>query len=105
MKKLLALIALLTTSPANAETLTATVYHPWYAGRQDACNGRYDHWGVSVAHPTLPCGTKLRISRNGHSIVTRVWDRCNCNLDLSAGAAYKLGIPLDGIGRVNVVVY
>jgi len=101
MRKLLLIMAML-MAPAQARTVTATVYDPWYNGRTDYCGGTYEHWGLSVAHPTLPCGTRLRLSRNGRSVSVRVWDRCDCTLDLSAGAAYRLGIPLDGIGRVQV---
>jgi rare lipoprotein A (peptidoglycan hydrolase) len=30
-------------------------------------------------------------------------DRCDCNsIDLSAGAAYRLGVPLDGVAKVGI---
>ena len=103
MRRYFLLAAMLFNSAAaHARTVTATVYDSWYAGRPDACCGTYEHWGLSVAHPYLPCGTRLRLSRGGRSLVVRVWDRCDCTLDLSAGAAYRLGIPLDGVGRVEV---
>jgi hypothetical protein len=38
MRKLLLLLAML-TAPAQARTVTATVYDPWYAGRPDYCTG------------------------------------------------------------------
>jgi rare lipoprotein A (peptidoglycan hydrolase) len=32
-----------------------------------------------------------------------ITDRCDCaSLDLSAGAAYRLGVPLDGIADVHI---
>jgi len=32
-----------------------------------------------------------------------ITDRCDCNsIDLSAGAAYRLGVPLDGTARVRI---
>ncbi len=83
--------------------VTATVYDPWYHGRTTACGQTYQHWGVSAAHPWLPCGTNVRVSHQGRSINVRITDRCDCNsIDLSAGAAYRLGVPLDGIATVGI---
>jgi rare lipoprotein A len=89
--------------PAEAREVTATVYHGWYHGRQTACGQTYQHWGVSAAHPWLPCGTRLRIQHQGRILTVPVTDRCDCNsVDLSAGAAHRLGVPLDGIARVTI---
>ena len=83
--------------------VTATVYDPWYHGRTTACGQTYQHWGLSAAHPWLPCGTNVRVSHKGRSINVRITDRCDCNsIDLSAGAAYRLGVPLDGIATVGI---
>ena len=103
MRKLLILLAML-AAPAQARTVTATVYDPWYAGRPDYCTGRpFQFWGISAAHPFLPCGTLVRVTHRGRSLVVPIRDRCDCNsIDLSAGAAYRLGIPLDGIGTVSI---
>jgi rare lipoprotein A (peptidoglycan hydrolase) len=36
-------------------------------------------------------------------LVVRITDRCDCNsIDLSAGAAYRLGVPIDGIAKVGI---
>ena len=88
---------------AQARSITATVYDPWYDGRVAYCGSVYSHWGISAAHPWLPCGTRVRVSHGGRSLVVPITDRCECNsIDLSAGAAYKLGVPLDGIATVNI---
>jgi rare lipoprotein A len=91
-------------APAQARTVTASVYSDWYAGRPDYCTGRpYQHWGISAAHPWLPCGTKVRVTHRGRSLVVVIRDRCDCNsIDLSAGAAYRLGVPLDGVAKVQI---
>lgn len=108
MKKILSSILLSSLSvllapiQAEATTLTGTVYHPWYHGRRTACGQTYQHWGRSVAHPYLPCGTRVSISHRGRTVSARVTDRCNCDIDLSAGLAAELGVPIDGIGRVKV---
>ena len=83
--------------------VTATVYHPNFHGGTTYCGQTYQHWGVSAAHPWLPCGTNVRVSHQGRSINVRITDRCDCNsIDLSAGAAYRLGVPLDGIATVGI---
>jgi rare lipoprotein A len=102
MKRLLLLLAML-AAPAQARTVTATVYDGWYHNRADACGGTYQHWGISAAHPWLPCGTRVRVTHGSRSLVVRVWDRCDCNsIDLSAGAAHRLGVPLDGTAQVQI---
>jgi rare lipoprotein A len=103
MRRLLLLLAML-AAPAQARTVTATVYSDWYAGRPDYCTGRaYQHWGISAAHPWLPCGTRVTVTHRGRSLVVPIRDRCDCNsIDLSAGAAYRLGVPLDGVAKVGI---
>ena len=81
----------------------STVYAPEFHGRTTYCGQTYQHWGVSAAHPWLPCGTPVRVSHQGRTLTVRVTDRCDCNsLDLSAGAAWRLGVPLDGIATVYI---
>lgn len=103
MRKFLILLAML-AAPAQARTVTATVYDGWFDGRPDYCTGRpYQHWGISAAHPWLPCGTRVRVTHGNRSLMVHITDRCDCNsIDLSAGAAYRLRVPLDGIARVQI---
>ena len=103
MRPLLALLALLAAAPAHARQVTATVYDSWYAGRPAYCGGTYEHWGISAAHPWLPCGTRVRVSHRGRVLTVPVTDRCDCNsIDLSAGAAWRLLVPLDGTASVTI---
>lgn len=89
--------------PANARQVKATVYDSWFDGRIAYCGKRYDHWGVSAAHPWLKCGTRVKVSHRGRTLVVPITDRCDCNsIDLSAGAAYRLGVPLDGTATVSI---
>jgi rare lipoprotein A len=103
MRRLLLLLAML-AAPAQARTVTATVYHPDFSGQPDYCSGRaYQHWGISAAHAWLPCGTRVTVTHKGRSLVVPIRDRCNCNsIDLSAGAAYRLRVPLDGVAKVGI---
>jgi len=103
MKRLLFLFPLLITLPVASRPVTATVYHEWYHNRITYCGQTYEHWGISAAHPWLPCGTRVRVSYKGRAVTVPITDRCECNsIDLSAGAAYKLGIPLDDIRTVLI---
>ena len=103
MPLIIALLLALVAKPVHARTVTATVYDGWYHGRIAYCGGVYRHWNVSAAHPWLPCGTRVRVSHRGRSLVVPITDRCDCNsIDLSAGAAYRLGVPLDGVARVRI---
>jgi len=88
---------------AHARQVTATVYDGWFHGRATACGQTYQHWGVSAAHPWLPCGTRVTVNHKGRQLTVPITDRCDCNsIDLSAGAAHKLGVPLDGIATVSI---
>jgi len=107
MKRCAPLLALLFCAPVHAHHtgrhVTATVYDAWYSGRTTYCGQTYSHWAISAAHPWLPCGTRVRVSHRGRSLVVPVTDRCDCSsLDLSAGAAAALGVPLDGIASVSI---
>lgn len=103
MKNLSLLLLALLPLPALARPVTASVYHVWYNGRQTYCGQTYRHWDVSAAHPWLPCGTPVQVKHKGRTLLVRITDRCDCTrIDLSAGAAYKLGIPLDGIATVEI---
>ena len=111
--RLLAGISLLLTSlpahshhnspAAHSRSVTATVYDGWYHGRTTYCGTTYQHWGISAAHPWLPCGTPVRVSNGSRTLTVPITDRCDCNsIDLSAGAAYRLGVPLNGIATVRI---
>jgi len=106
IRRTLLTVALLMQGPALAHhdrPVTATVYDGWYHGRVTACGQTYQHWGVSAAHPWIACGTRVRVSHQGRVLTVPVTDRCDCNsLDLSAGAAHRLGVPLDGIATVRI---
>ena len=110
MRRIALAFALLAQSPVLAHhgaghgrPVTATVYDSWYADRPTYCGGAYRHWGVSAAHPWLPCGTRVTVRHGSRVLTVPITDRCDCNsLDLSAGAAWRLGVPLDGIAQVRI---
>lgn len=63
---------------------------------------------LTAAHPTLPFGTRVRVTNlsNDQSIVVRINDRGPFKksriIDVSYGAAKKLGIIAKGSARVRV---
>ena len=90
------------------ETGIASWYGPGFDGNYTANGEIYDMDGVSAAHKTLPFGTIVRVIdlETGRSIVVRINDRGpfieGRIIDLSKGAAEKLGIIQRGITRVGL---
>lgn len=86
----------------------------WYGGkfhgRLTANGERFDKWGLTAAHRTLPFGTKVRVTneRNGRSVVVRINDRGpfhgNRVIDLSRGAAEEVGLVNSGTAPVKIEV-
>lgn len=82
----------------------------WYkTGRVTASGEKFNPNGMTAAHMTLPFGTKLKVSYKGKSVIVKVNDRGNFHkygrvLDLSHGAARKLGITKRGVATVHYKV-
>ena len=86
----------------------------WYGeqfhDRPTASGELFDANAMTMAHPTLPFGTRVKVTnlRNGRSVVVRVNDRgpfvSGRMLDLSLGAARKLDMVDDGVVEVRVEV-
>ena len=84
----------------------------WYGGqfhkRPTASGELFNANGLTMAHPTLPFGTKVKVTnlRNGRSVVVRVNDRGpfvgHRIADLSRGAAEMLGMMKRGIAHVRI---
>lgn len=87
----------------------------WYGGvfngRKTASGETYDMEAMTACHPSLPFGSIVRVinRRNHRSVVVRITDRGDLVeegrvIDLSYGAAQKLGITWDGLARVDLQV-
>ncbi len=86
----------------------------WYGkkfhGRKTASGEKFDMNDLTCAHRTLPFGTKILIEnpKNGKSVVVKVNDRGPYAkgrvIDLSRGAAKKLGTLLGGVAYVDCTV-
>lgn len=86
----------------------------WYGAafhnRPTASGELFDSGGMTMAHPTLPFGTQVKVTnvRNGRSVVVRVNDRGpfvgQRIADLSRAAAEQLGMLKRGVARVRIEV-
>jgi rare lipoprotein A len=86
----------------------------WYGAafqdRKTASGERFDSNGYTMAHPTLPFGTEVKVTnlRNGRSVVVRVNDRGphvgQRIADLSRAAAEQLGFLKRGLVRARIEV-
>jgi rare lipoprotein A len=91
-------------SPAYAATMVAS-YYGSESGNRTANGERFNPSGMTAAHRTLPFGTRLRVCYHG-CVVVRINDRGpfvrGRSLDLSAGAARRIGLTAVGVARVEV---
>lgn len=86
----------------------------WYGGnfhgRKTANGETYDMWAMTAAHPSLPFGTRVRVTnmRNGDSVEVRINDRApfvgGRIIDFSAAAAGELGMTNTGVAPVKVTI-
>jgi len=79
-------------------------------GTQTASGEKFDANELTAAHPTLPFGTKLRVTNvtNGQSVTVRVNDRGpyvpGRVVDVSYSAARTLGMVGGGVAKVKLDV-
>lgn len=95
--------------PTKESVKRVRVVASWYdTGTHNANGSRFDPNGLSAAHRTLKFGTKLRITRGLRSVVVTVLDRGpfvhGRSLDLSRGAAARLGMIVAGTTTVEMEV-
>ncbi len=90
------------------QTGLASWYGRKFHGRKTASGDTFDMNGLTAAHRSLPlnCYVKVTNKTNGKSVVVKVNDRGpfhgNRVLDLSYGAAKRLGITNKGVGNVSI---
>lgn len=87
---------------------TASWYGRQFHGNRTASGEVYDMFAMTAAHPTLPLPSYARVTnlRSGRSVIVRVNDRGPFKddraIDLSYGAATRLGIVGQGTGEVEI---
>jgi rare lipoprotein A len=93
--------------PAMASQGLASFYTE---GTQTASGEKFDTNDLTAAHPTLPFGTKLRVTNvaSGRSVTVRVNDRgpyvAGRTVDVSYAAADALGMVGAGVAKVRLDV-
>jgi len=83
----------------------------WYKmGTRTASGERMNASALAAAHRSLPFGTQVRVENlsNGRSVVVRINDRGPFTggrvIDLTQGAAERIGMIRSGVARVKVTV-
>jgi rare lipoprotein A len=83
----------------------------WYKmGTKTASGERMNASALAAAHRSLPFGTQVRVENlsNGRSVVVRINDRGPYSggrvIDLTQGAAERIGMIRSGTARVKVTV-
>ena len=77
-----------------------------YHGLTTANGERFNAYGLSAAHKSLPFGTRVRVTNqaNGKSVIVRINDDgphvAGRSIDLSYGAFSKIASPSRGVVRV-----
>lgn len=99
---------LMMVAAASAERGRASWYGPGFHGKTAYSGERFNQWALTAAHPSLPMGTKVRVTREEHgSVVVCINDRGPARwtgriIDLSRGAAARLNMINAGVATVTV---
>jgi len=91
------------------QTGIASWYGPGYHGRRTSSGEVFDQDELTAAHMTFTFGTQVRVTllSTGRSVVVRINDRFPNKrrvIDLSRGAARRIGLIGPGIGKVRLEV-
>jgi rare lipoprotein A len=96
--------------PGPYQVGTASWYGEEFDGRETASGEPFDMYDLTAAHPTLPLGTRVKVTNlhNHKSVVVVVNDRGPVVdgriIDLSYAAAEALGFQNKGLQRVRLDV-
>jgi rare lipoprotein A len=103
-------VAAPSTSGVGRETGRVAWYGRRFAGRRTASGERFDPNALTMAHRSLPFGTKVKVTHvgNGRSVEVRVNDRGPTQPDrigdLSLAAARSLGMVRSGVVEAELEV-
>jgi rare lipoprotein A len=102
-----AAVAASTRLPRDPSVGVASFYTE---GTRTANGEKFDTTALTAAHPTLPFGTRLRVTSvdTGRSVIVRVNDRGpfikGRAVDVSYNAAERLGMTEKGVAKVKLEV-
>ena len=100
------------SAPGDSHQLSgvASYYADEFHGRKTANGEVYDMYQMTAAHRTLPFNTLVRVYNldNGRTVTVRINDRGpfkdNRVIDLSLGAARKIGLIANGTAPVRLEI-
>ncbi|HOY70606.1 MAG TPA: septal ring lytic transglycosylase RlpA family protein [Methylotenera sp.] len=99
-----------TVKVQKSQVGVASFYAKKFHGRRTASGEIFNNNDLTAAHLTLPFGTKVKVTRlkTGKSVIVRINDRGphvrGRIIDLSYGAAKKIGLVQAGTARVRIEV-
>ncbi|MBU2541633.1 MAG: septal ring lytic transglycosylase RlpA family protein [Candidatus Omnitrophica bacterium] len=88
----------------------ASWYGKRFHGRKTAAGERYNMYGLTAAHPSLPLGSIVKVKNlsNNREVIVRINDRGpyikGRIIDLSLAAACELRMVRKGITKVEITV-
>lgn len=94
--------------PVIEQTGEASSYGQEFHGKTTASGETFNKNEMTAAHPTLPLGTKAKVTNldNGKSVDVRINDRGpyvkGRDIDVSQGAAEKLALTKSGVAPVKI---
>lgn len=94
----------------QAKIQYASYYGKGFHGRKTANGEIFNMYELTAAHRTLKFNTKVKVTcvTTGKSVIVRINDRGpyhgNRSIDLSKGAAAKIGMLNTGVGRVIIQI-
>lgn len=105
----IAVVLVMAAAPTYAACDLVASWYGFESGNTTANGERYDPWGMTAAHRSLPFGTIVRVTLDGRSVTVRINDRgpaawTGREIDLSLGAATALGMVERGIAPVCITV-
>ena len=95
---------------AKTQTASQGIASFYTEGTETASGEKFDTHDLTAAHPTLPFGTRLRVTNvaSGRSVTVRVNDRGpyvpGRVVDVSYSAAETLGMVGSGVAKVKLDV-
>ena len=102
--------AVVAPTPGHPQSGIASWYGPGFHGHQTSSGAIYDQDGLTAAHPTLPLGTRARVTNldTGKSVEVLINDRGPFAkgrvIDLSHAAAREIGMLGPGTASVRIDV-
>lgn len=97
-------------TPGRPQSGVASWYGPGFHGQPTSSGAIYDQHSLTAAHPSLPLGTRARVTNldNGKSVEVLINDRGPFAkgrvIDLSHAAAQEIGMLGPGTARVQIDV-